>query len=160
MEVAKLVSGGQAGVDRAALDVALELGIPYGGYVPRGGLCEDEIDLLGEYPGLVELPLATYPPRTLKNVQDSTATLLVCPDELFKRSRGTKLTVRYAVAENRPHLQVEGLADLAEVVTWLKAMDGSVTLNVAGPRGSSWEAGYEETRSLLLALLETEEVSS
>ena len=102
--VRRLVSGGQTGADRAALDVAIRLGIPYGGWCPRGGRAEDLPDppgLLGTYPELVETPTTDSSVRTEWNVRDSDATLLLTdrPDSL---SGGTALTRDLAVRLGRP----------------------------------------------------------
>src|SRR6266571_9073801 len=75
MVVSKIVSGGQTGVDRAALDVALELGIPCGGWCPRGRRAEDGI-IPERYP-LIETPTTAYPQRTERNVRDSDGTLVL-----------------------------------------------------------------------------------
>ncbi|HEY8504160.1 MAG TPA: putative molybdenum carrier protein, partial [Gemmataceae bacterium] len=75
-----LRSGGQTGVDRAALDFALERGIPYGGWCPRGGRAEDIPEppgLLARYPQLTETPSAQPEQRTAWNVRDSHATLIL-----------------------------------------------------------------------------------
>src|SRR5262245_50786528 len=89
--VTKIVSGGQTGADRAALDVALELGLPCGGWCPRGRLAEDG-PIASKYP-LQETQSRDYPPRTKRNVQDSDGTLILTwgnPD------RGTILTAKLA----------------------------------------------------------------
>ena len=81
MEI-RIVSGGQTGVDRAALDVAIELGIPYGGWCPRGGWAEDmpaPPGLLSRYPLLRETAGSDPAERTRLNVRDSDATLVLCP---------------------------------------------------------------------------------
>ena len=73
----KIISGGQTGVDRAALDVALELGLPCGGWCPRGRRAEDgPID--PRYP-LTETPWDGYPQRTEWNVRDADGTLILTP---------------------------------------------------------------------------------
>ncbi len=75
-----VVSGGQSGVDRAALDTAVELGLPYGGWCPRGGWAEDLTEppgLLARYPRLRATPGSEPAQRTRWNVRDSDATLIL-----------------------------------------------------------------------------------
>jgi hypothetical protein len=128
----RIVSGGQTGVDRVALDVAIALGIPHGGWCPRGRLAED-----GQIPDRYELretESAEYHVRTEQNVVDSDATLvLTCGEPVG----GTALTVRLAREHGRP-LTVVDLAredSSAAVRTWLRENRIRV-LNVAGPRES------------------------
>jgi hypothetical protein len=78
-----VVSGGQTGVDRAALNAAIAAGVDYGGWCPRGGWAEDHPDppgLLSPYPGLRETPSPDPAQRTAWNVRDSAATIILRPD--------------------------------------------------------------------------------
>ena len=128
----KLISGGQTGVDRAALDVAITWGVPHGGWCPRGRLAED-----GRIPfryKLRETDSPEYPVRTEQNVLDSDATLILYRGEL---SGGTELTLRLAERHGRPSMAVD-LDDppaAEDVLRWLDANRIEV-LNVAGPRES------------------------
>lgn len=129
----QIVSGGQTGVDRAALDVAVHLQIPHGGWCPRGRLAED-----GPIPSsyqLRETPEAEYSVRTERNVIDSQATLILHYHDL---SGGTKLTVQMADRYRRPRLLVDlsDRSDPERVIAWLLQNQVAV-LNVAGPRESS-----------------------
>ncbi len=129
---ARIVSGGQTGVDRAALDVAIELGIAHGGWCPRGRLAED-----GPIPAcyqLTETESPEYPVRTEQNVLDSDATLVVCRG---LPTGGTELTLRLATRHGRPVLVVDLAAgpNVGKVRRWL-ARHARGTLNVAGPRES------------------------
>jgi hypothetical protein len=128
----QIVSGGQTGVDRAALDVALEAGIPCGGWCPRGRTAEDG-RLTGRYP-LRETPSDAYAQRTEWNVRDSDGTLILARGEL---EGGTALTEKYAGKLGRPCLIIDlGQAPAPEpVLDWLQEHKISV-LNVAGPRES------------------------
>ena len=128
----KLISGGQTGVDRAALDVALELGIPCGGWCPRGRRSEDG-PVPDRYP-LQETPAWVYPQRTKWNVRDADGTL-ICT--FGQAQGGTALTVELAQQTEKPHLVVnlkEGV-DARDVRSWL-ASNHIRILNVAGPRES------------------------
>jgi hypothetical protein len=131
--VQRIVSGGQTGVDRAALDVAIRLGMAHGGWCPRGRLAED-----GTIPPryqLTETGSIDYPVRTEQNVIDSDATLILCRGRLFG---GTELTRRFAAKHARPLLVVDLQSgqDDGLVRRWLSEHSVRV-LNVAGPRESS-----------------------
>lgn len=147
--VAGIVSGGQTGVDRAALDVALELGIPCGGWCPAGRRAEDG-RVPYRYP-LRETPSPEYGQRTEWNVRDADATLILARRPL---SGGTARTLKLARAYGRPHRLVDpGCLDEAETVRrWLADLAPAV-LNVAGPRGDRAGVVYDTARSFLLALL-------
>ena len=144
----KVVSGGQTGVDRAALDVALELGLPRGGWCPKGRRAEDgALDL--RYP-LIETPSDEYWQRTEWNVRDSDGTLVLtrgAPTE------GTAFTIEAAEKLRKPCLVLD-LNDApseAAVKTW--AHDHKVrVLNVAGPRESKCPGIYAQASQFLRAI--------
>ena len=101
----KIVSGGQSGVDRAALDFAIRHSYPYGGWCPRGGLAEDYPDspgLLKDYPLLRATSSSDYMERTELNVRDSDATLIIAMQIKEARSGGTGATQRFAKQHNKP----------------------------------------------------------
>jgi hypothetical protein len=145
--VRQIVSGGQTGVDRAALDVALELGLPCGGWCPKGRLAEDG-PIPERYP-LRETRSARYARRTLWNVRDSDATLILAREPL---GGGTAYTERCAQELERPCLVVppdaRDDAAVGRVRAWLDANDVEI-LNVAGPR----ESGAPGIRDLAVAFL-------
>jgi hypothetical protein len=147
---AQIVSGGQTGVDRAALDVALERGIPCGGWCPRGRRAEDG-PLPKRYP-LRETPWDGYPQRTEWNVRDSDGTLVL---SLGRPDRGTTLTIELAARYSKPCLilDLSNDPDPAAVHSWAKA-NGVRVLNVAGPRESSWPGIYQRAAVFLRRLLE------
>jgi hypothetical protein len=131
-----IVSGGQTGADRAAWDVALERGLRIGGWVPRGRLAEDG-PIPDRYAGLREAASPDPAVRTVLNVRDSDATLVVSHGPL---SGGSLLTYREATRRGRPllHLDLTALAHadaVAKLREWLRTEDPT-TLNVAGPRAS------------------------
>jgi len=147
--LARLVSGGQTGVDRAALDAALERGLPVGGWCPKGRRAEDG-PLDGRYP-LLETPSADYAERTSRNVRDADATLVILRG---RPSGGTAFTIAEAARQAKPHLVVDldGSADADAVVVWVRRQ-GVRVLNVAGPRESQHPGIYREARHLLAAVL-------
>ncbi len=130
--LAMLISGGQTGVDRSALDFALTAGIHCSGWCPKGRRAEDEA-IPSIYP-LKEASSQLYQQRTRLNVRDSDATLIIT--DCNRRSRGTALTVQYAVKLGRPCLVVDiGDYDLKKIRGWLKQFKPQI-LNLAGPRAS------------------------
>jgi len=145
----KIVSGGQTGVDRAALDLALELGFPCGGWCPKGRKAEDG-PLPPHYP-LIETLTDNYAERTRWNVRGSDGTLLLVRGPL---TGGSKLTADVAVRERKPvlvfDLRDDGGPDAIRL--WLELHSIQV-LNVAGPRESGAPGIYEEAKALLRQVL-------
>lgn len=128
----RIVSGGQTGVDRAALDVALELGLPCGGWCPKGRAAEDG-PLAPRYP-LHETPSAEYAQRTEWNVRDSDGTLVLTEGEPLG---GTAQTIEVARRLGKPYLVLDltqGL-EASDVHGWIRQHQVA-RLNVAGPRES------------------------
>ncbi len=145
----KIVSGGQTGVDRSALDAAMELGILCRGWCPKGRRAEDG-RIPSRYP-LEETDSLGYRRRTEQNVVDSDATLVLCEGKI---SGGTALTVRLARKHGRPCLVVD-LADEPDpgsVLEWLKGHK-VCTLNVAGPRESKHPGIQQRGREFLVSVL-------
>ena len=141
----KVISGGQTGVDRAALDVALELGVPAGGWCPKGRKAEDG-SLAFRYP-LTETPSEEYWQRTEWNVRDADGTLVLtrgAPTE------GTAYTIEVAKKLGKPCL----VLDLTEapnesaVKDWADEHEVRV-LNVAGPRESKCPGIYAQAAQFL-----------
>lgn len=129
--VLTIVSGGQTGADRGALDAALELGLPCAGWCPRGRRAEDgPID--ARYP-LHETPSAEYPQRTEWNVRDSDGTVILHAGRV---DRGTALTERLARRQGRPVLLLDvRSAPPSDLNEWI-GKEAIARLNVAGPRES------------------------
>lgn len=150
--VAKIVSGGQTGVDRAALDVALVLAIPCGGWVPRGRRAEDG-PLPHRYP-MRETMSSAYRERTRLNVRDSDATLILTRG---RPTGGTALTLVIARELARPNRVVDlvGSGNPAMLREWITDQQINV-LNVAGPRESTRPGIYGEASHYLFALLSPE----
>lgn len=150
-----IVSGGQTGVDRAALDVAVALGVAYAGWCPKGGLAEDFQDppgLRAVYPALVETPTPQFSERTRWNVRDSEATLVLTMGDALERSGGTRVALAYARKLGRPTLvvDVEGTTSPATVRAFL---DRFRSVNVAGPRESGAPGIYAVATRVLTAAL-------
>jgi hypothetical protein len=143
--VQRIVSGGQTGVDRAALDAAISLNIEHGGWCPRGRLAEDGV-IPSRYQ-LRETEATEYAVRTEQNVVDSDGTLLLYKERL---QRGTLLTYRMAQKHTRPALRVrlDRPLDVPAIQRWL--VDNKIrTVNIAGPRASSCPGIEQETLRLL-----------
>jgi hypothetical protein len=150
--ISRIVSGGQTGADRAALDVAIELGVDYGGWCPAGGWAEDLVDppgLLAVYPELTATTDPDPATRTRLNVRDSDATLIVWDGRT--PSPGTQLTIDVARELGRPFLVTDG--DVGRTQAWLDELPAPIVLNVAGPRESNCPGTYARTAALLLGVL-------
>ena len=149
MMIEKIVSGGQTGVDRAALDVALELGLPCGGWCPKGRKAEDG-PIASRYP-LTETSSDIYAQRTERNVRDSDGTLVLTKGRPVE---GTAFTIETATRLRKPCL-VQDLADQPDpqrIHAWIDR-HGIRVLNVAGPRESRMPGVYEETKRYLRPVL-------
>lgn len=153
MRPKRIVSGGQTGVDRAALDVALELDIPCGGWVPRGRI-DERGRIPDRYPGLRETASADWSERTEANVRDSDGTLIISRGPL---SGGSKYTREVAERRGRPCLHLDlarsRSAALDAARDWI-ATNRIRVLNVAGPRASKDPELYDLAAELLRALLD------
>jgi Circularly permutated YpsA SLOG family len=149
--IEKIVSGGQTGADRAALDVAIEVGIAHGGWIPKGRKTEAE-RLPSKY-DLKEMPTDGYPKRTEQNVIDSDGTLIICHGAL---TGGSEYTRKMADKHDKPWIHVDTSRISVEaavefVRAWINGSDVKV-LNVAGPSASKDPKIYGTTRRLLTVL--------
>ena len=131
----KIISGGQTGADRGALDAAIELGIPHGGWVPKGRLAED--GPVSDKYQLKEMPSASYPARTEQNVIDSDGTLIISHGKL---TGGSAETRKMAMKHAKPwfHADLNNLPTFQAgiiIEDWI-LKNRIETLNVAGPRAS------------------------
>jgi hypothetical protein len=159
----KIISGGQTGVDRAALDVAIERQMAWGGWCPKGGWAEDLPDppgLLARYPKLRETPLPHPLQRTRWNVRDSDATLIITDHDGLSVSIGTMRAHHCAHRYAKPLLVVQASAPAApdQAATWLRAQrerfGPHMTLGIGGPRESEAPGIYGHARVLILSILQ------
>jgi hypothetical protein len=172
----RVVSGGQTGVDRAALDAALQLGWPVGGWCPLHRRAEDG-RIPSRYP-LTETPVRSYAVRTEWNVRDSDGTLALVLAEI---SSGTQLTIAAADRLGKPcRIEYLGIdpgcvksgrlifpdaetvtlaGQVAQVVHWIQRT-GIRVLNIAGPRGSTSPHVYSVAREFVVELLKQWQVAA
>jgi Circularly permutated YpsA SLOG family len=138
----KIISGGQTGVDRAALDVALKHGIESGGWCPTGRV--DEIGRIPDRYPVEQLEDGGFIERTLQNVKDSDGTVIIYPGKL---SGGTEQTLHFCVEQRRPHELVDpsnvSTQKAAQLIADFVRENKIDILNVAGPRASEWPEGYD-----------------
>ncbi len=148
----KIISGGQTGVDRAALDVALEHGIKCAGWCPAGRL--DEFGKIPDHYPVQELPGGGFTERTLENVKDSDGTVVIYAAELCG---GTDQTARFCVEVGRPHQLIDAskvaTAEAARLIADFVRTNRIDILNVAGPRQSEWPDGYDYASRVLETFL-------
>jgi len=133
--IERIISGGQTGADRAALDVAIKLGISYGGWIPKGRITE-EGPLPEEYQ-MQEMPTESYAARTEQNVIDSDGTLIICRG---KSTGGSDYTREMTLKHKKQLLHVDlnqttSFDAASLIVSWIKLYNIKI-LNVAGPRAS------------------------
>ena len=137
--IIKIISGGQTGVDRAALDVALKLGLEYGGFCPKGRLAEDGV-ILNKY-NLTELSSPQYLMRTFENVQASDGTLIIHAGIM---SGGTMKTKDYCQVVRKPFFEINLLEDLKKIPVnlnnWIKE-NHIIIINVVGPKETIGQCG-------------------
>jgi Circularly permutated YpsA SLOG family len=162
----KVISGGQSGVDRAALDVALERGIDYGGWCPQGGWAEDlpqPPGLLAKYPRLKETPLTDPAQRTEWNVRDADACVIVIAAGGLAVSKGTALAEQLAHEFRKPLLLVDldNAEPVADAAFWLRVQQRRVgrelALAIGGPRESEAPGIYAAATTFVHALIDMAE---
>jgi Circularly permutated YpsA SLOG family len=157
--IEKIISGGQTGVDSAALDVALEHDVTYGGWCPKGrinekGKIDSKYSQLREIVGNYKDEKTNYDTRTRFNIRDSDATLILAPSIPLPNhiKDGTLLTIEEAKKQKKPFLLVDLSRSIPEnekiILNWLEEKSPKI-LNIAGPRESSWLGIYQLSRNLL-----------
>jgi len=147
--IKKIVSGGQTGADRAALDVAIKLGIAYGGWIPKGRITE-EGPLPDKYQ-LQEMHIGSYSKRTEQNVIDSDGTLIICRGKPTGRSDYTRqMVLRHKKHLLHMDLNLTTSYDAASLILSWANLHRIEVLNVAGPRASEDPAIYNEVFRVLV----------
>jgi hypothetical protein len=146
--IQKIISGGQTGADQAALDFAIERGIPHGGWIPKGRLTE--VGPLPEIYHLLEMPSKSYPKRTEKNIVDSEGTVIVSHG---KMTGGTLLTWELAKKHSKPCLHIDLKVNSVPggsrlLHDWIIS-NRINTMNVAGSRASKDGKIYTAVKELL-----------
>ncbi len=149
--VTKIISGGQTGADQGALDAAIKLNIPHGGWIPKGRLTEDGV--LPDKYQLKEMPTASYPKRTEQNVIDSDGTLIITHGKL---TGGSKLTREFALKHAKQILHINlniviPFNAAREIITWIRKNNINI-LNVAGTRASDNPLIHDATMDIIEAV--------
>jgi Circularly permutated YpsA SLOG family len=151
---ARIRSGGQTGVDRAALDAAVLMGRPYEGWCPKGGWAEDFLHppgLLTKYPHLMETPSESHEQRTEWNVRDSAATVVLVPDSKYC-STGTDFTIECAKKYGKPYCIIHYL-DRGAIIglkNMISRLGNEQSLNIAGPRESEQPGAYDRCLAIFI----------
>ena len=176
--ITRIRSGGQSGVDRAALDFARKHNMEICGWCPKGGWAEDypvAPGILAVYSELQETPESEPWQRTLWNMRDAQAILTIMP-EGSGESKGTELGVQEGMELGKPMFTARGVEDVAKIAAWLHSLaaggvaesgvvEGSdavpgsasakgIELCVGGPRASECPEGYRMTMEILEKVLE------
>jgi hypothetical protein len=159
----KIISGGQTGVDRAAIDFAIERGMAWGGWCPKGGWAEDMPNppgLLLRYPHLKETPDPHPQQRTEWNARDSDAILIITDGKGELVSIGTRRAHEWAHQHGKPLLVIDATDPGASARTkvWLQAQTKrfgpDMTLSIGGPRESEAPGIYMRAKTLIAAVLD------
>ena len=128
-QIIKIISGGQTGVDTGVLNFAIYNGIDYGGFVCKNGKREDKKNAIKLFPKLTELKNSSYAHRTIKNIENSDATLIVI-DKTGKMGTGTKLTFNYCKNHSVPVFVYKAIIDkryrhtvyTSKIFAWLNSI--------------------------------------
>ena len=157
-KISGIRTGGQSGVDRAAMDLAREHDIPLCGWCPKGGRAEDypyAPGLLADYPEFVETPSEGTEQRTKWNMRDSDAILTIIPKS-SSVSPGTETGLAEGEALGKPMYTASGLDDVPEIARWINTLPDDTELCVGGPRASECPEAYDITKAILNALFESD----
>ena len=156
--IQKIISGAQTGADRGGLDAAIEAGVEYGGWLPKGRKAEDG-EVASKYSKLSEMKTGGYPKRTEQNVNDSDGTVIFTYGKL---SSGSALTKKCAKKLNKPclHVDLDAVKEpLPLIINFLKQNNIEI-LNVAGRSESKAPGIYEEVKSIIISVLKNESLNS
>jgi hypothetical protein len=150
----RIISGGQTGADRAALDAALELGFPCGGWCPQGRLAEDG-PLASVYP-LQELPNAGYRQRTIKNIESGDGTAIFY---FHQPVGGTELTLAQCIRLHKPYKLIDAAEfkplRAGKILLSFTQQNGISVLNIAGPSERRSSSVYAYVHAAVRSLVET-----
>ena len=150
----KVVSGAQTGVDRAALDAALETGIEAGGWCPERRMAEDGI-IPDKYP-VKELPTSGYSQRTKRNVIDSDGTAIIY---FGYPTGGTEQTIGFCIKERKPYVLIDAeelaIEQASRKIHKFIGQYSISVLNVAGPRAGGEPRAYEYAKKVILGVLQS-----
>ena len=158
IKLEKIISGGQSGVDRAALDASIKFKIPHGGWCPKGRSAED--GMIDACYQLNETDSVDYNVRTKFNIRDSDGTLIIISSMPINVIDGTILTINEVIEKNKPYLIIDLSKKnvLRQIINWLEEAKIK-TLNVAGPRESQCPGIYKKSLKLLTTMLSLIEVN-
>ncbi len=154
--ISRIRTGGQSGVDRAAMDFAREYGIPLCGWCPKNGWAEDYQDrpgLLLNYPELTETPSEGTRQRTEWNMRDADAILTIIPAG-SSSSPGTEVGLSAGEQLEKPMLTVSGTEDIPRILAWLDNLPEGIELCIGGPRASECSSAYDIAREILKAVFD------
>ena len=155
-KIKSIRTGGQTGVDRAAMDTARKYGIPLCGWCPKNGWAEDRPEapgILKDYPELTETPSEGTAQRTEWNMRDADAILTIMPVG-SDPSPGTDVGLAAGEGLKKPMLTVSGPEDVPEILEWLEGLPDGIELSVGGPRASECCTAYDTAAEILSAVLE------
>ena len=150
-KIYRIRTGGQSGVDRAAMDFAREYGIPLCGWCPKNGWAEDYPDSPGvllDYPELTETPSDGTEQRTKWNMRDADAILTIIPGGSLP-SPGTDVGLAAGETLGKPMLTVSGIKGVPQILSWLNSLPDGIELCVGGSRESECSEAYDLTIEVL-----------
>ena len=155
-KIIRIRTGGQSGVDRAAMDFAGEHNIPLCGWCPRDGWAEDYPNapgLLRDYPELTETPSSETGQRTKWNMRDCDAILTIIPKG-SAYSQGTMTGLAEGEALGKPMYTASGVNDIPEIISWIGSLPDETELCIGGPRASECPEAYDVAKAILESLLD------
>ena len=150
-KIKRIRTGGQSGVDRAAMDFARERGIPLCGWCPKNGWAEDYTDppgLLNDYPEMTETPSDDTAQRTKWNMRDCDAILTIIPGS-SEASPGTDVGLEEGRNLGKPMYTAAGLDDVPGIIRWINALPEDTEICIGGPRASECTDAYSLTKTIL-----------
>lgn len=150
-KISRIRTGGQSGVDRAAMDFARENGIPLCGWCPKGGWAEDYPEppgLLADYPELMETSSDGTEQRTRWNMRDAGAILTIIPEGAAS-SPGTEVGLEEGMILSKPMYTAAGLSDVPDIIKWIRSLPDGTELCIGGLRASESPDAYDVAMAVL-----------